>query len=311
MLLFFSSCFSDKKNKTELPDSPELKIAKKRWTREDFIRFLKIDMEDTAYLNRILAQDIFRENDTCTGYYVIRKPMNFLNTEKEIKEVFSGNTQITQMTALRDYLYATVPELYIDPIEKYRFNYKLAPDNCMENLERLKQGKEVALCGQYSSLVKLLWESNSSLPTEKLISVSMNQDSGYLLNHTVCVFYFRENNQLCGVVLDAMFGYLYPMHNGKPVTLEKAEKAFHQNNLSEFEAEYAAPQILNNKRFLTDSIWPCNFVEDVAEYYQCLPEALKKYELHQPENISLLNIEKFNQKQYEEDLMKLVLLNSN
>lgn len=294
-VLFALGCHSDKKPKAAGIATKQVK--KYTWTTNQLLEYMRVSPADTASVNALTAYGIFRPSDSCTGYYTITPAAAFDETTTEMQLLSAQGSVLDRARYIRDYLYTRVPELYLDNDLHYHVDDSIDTGNFLRLMDRYKRAEAAALCVQYAQLCKLLIDRFDNAPIEPVVKVvSMNKDSGFLLNHTVCLVYLEQKNYCQGIVIDAMYGYLFIGGNK-------------EQNTGYF--EHAGLEIRRQKRFLTNRVWPCNLVCDsLARYYQTSPGAISKYELHEPENIRLLNPLFFNYSQYGHDLNRLLQTNA-
>ncbi len=259
------------------------------WSLSDLCSYFNIKAGDTATLHNMINYGFYR-NDSCTGYYQINAPLSFNKTEAELQAIFNREGDIARARLLINYLYTTVPELYIDTGLRANFDYTITLSNAVQLINDYKAATHVALCGQYAELFRAIWQLYDSAANKPVLKVaSMSISEGYWLNHTVCLLYSYNGGQ--PVVIDVMYGYLYQPGSGR--------------------LEYADMQVLRHKRFLTNKIWPCNFLADsLAQYYLTPPKALTNYELHERERIELLNPNGFDESRFMHDLDRLLRENA-
>jgi len=285
--------------------SPDQRVAPKTWQMADAVRYCNTRHMDTSIISRLIKLDLFRVNSTCTDSITVHTPLLLNDPEQSLLAIFSSGTAFLKAKALCEYLYTTVPELYIDDAKSHPMNYQINEKNIFPMLQNLQQSKEAAFCAQYAALTKTLLELNLSSIYSTTADVYDSTDIKF--HHIVCFFYYKENDSTVGLVIDAMYGYLFPAKNSEAVTLSgiKDKKSDIKNYMT-----FIPDSILSQKRFLTDSIWPCNFLcENIFSYYKGLKGSLKKYELHQVEDIRLLGMQPLDTTAYTRGLYKALQKN--
>jgi len=286
------------------PVVPE-RISTKAWQMTDAVRECNIRHMDTAVIRRLISLGLFKPNADCTDSVTVNASYVPHDPEQAISSVFlNGNTH-QKVNSLCAYLYASVPELYIDNANHYAMNYQIDKQNVYTLLNNLQRSKEAALCSQYATLVKTLLELN--LHPGYTTAADIYDSTDVTFHHIVCLFYYKENDTAFGTVIDAMYGYIFPSENGKTLSLPdlSAKKSDMKGCIA-----FLPDSTLAQKRFLTDSIWPCNFLtENVYSYNKGLPGSLKKYELHQAEDIRLLSMQPLDTVAYTWGLYKVLQKN--
>jgi hypothetical protein len=265
------------------------------WDTEQFQAYFGLSDEEVEFF---IEKGIFDPDDTCTTQVTVlpQRTLPDVSSEKV------GETGIRMLMPMLARLHTTVPELYIDTGNTYAFNYQVTADNLGLLLDEARAGKLAALCGEYAQFVQVLWQYNFPDARDEMRIASMNRPE-FEVAHTVNLIYWQEDGVQYGLVADAMYGYVFPLYgNNMPVLLDSLPVA------TDLRMRHLNDDMLNNKRFLTDRIWPCNLVDPMRFAYHRAPKgALRSYELVMPENITELFPKGFTRADYERDLLRLLL----
>ncbi|MCF8257813.1 MAG: hypothetical protein K9J06_09675 [Flavobacteriales bacterium] len=265
------------------------------WSMNRFLIYFGLSEEQAQYF---IDMGIFDPTDTCTAQATVL-PELALPHPALSDTLQPGTEALLQMMAL---LHTALPELYIDTGNTYTFDYEVTADNLDRLLQEGQDGQLAALCGEYAQFLQVIWQrSFPDAPYEMRIASTDRPD--YAVAHTVNLLFWQENGVQYGLVADAMYGQIFPVDAaGRPVPLALMADEDGKHML------HLGAEVLNAKRFLTDRIWPCNLVNPTRHSYHHAPAgALRAYELLMPENIALLFPQDFTQRDYERELLRLLL----
>ena len=302
-LFVFSQC----KNQRQVFEPGET-IKLQSWKRMDVIKYCRKNQIDTGIVGHLIELALFRENVQCIDTLRLHAPVQLPAVKESVEKIFAHEELYQMAMSLCEYIYTTVPEMYLDNDGSYAIKYKINKNDLFKTLSDLQSGSEVAQCGEYASLASELLTS-ASLGGKGIIAStrSMSTDSGQQYNHIVCVFYQRRGDRVYGVVIDPMYGYIFPARGSAILELSDLQN---KEDFTNGYLSYLPDSILSQKRFLTDSIWPCNFLSALeCSYYKGERHALKLYELHQAEDIRLLNFKPMDTLRYERDLRDILIKN--
>lgn len=278
-----------------------ISVDKYKWEIADFENYF--NTEDSTLLISSVKKGIFRPNQDCHGTIIISTNDYPKNIKHELAEIQKQETTLKRIIHSISLLYQTIPQFYIDTGITYNFDYEISNKNFLSLLTKATRGEVAALCNNYASFSEALWRY--VFPNDKdvkIMTVSMSVPE-YNVSHTFNIFQFLENEIQYRIIVDAMYGYIFPVKNGVIIPLESI---LNTDNLPEM-IHYVNQETLSNKRFLTNKIWPCNIVqENITQYFLALPGALAKYELREPEKIEFLFPENYTIENYTLDLINIL-----
>lgn len=265
------------------------------WDTEQFRAYFGLSDKEVEHF---IAKGIFNPDDTCTTQVNVLPQ----RTLPEITNEDVGDHGIRSLMPMIARLHTTVPELYKDTGNTYTFDYQVTAENLYPLPQDARDGKLAALCGEYAQFLNIMWQRSFPDAPDEIRIASMNRPE-YAVEHTVNLIYWEQRGRQYGLVADAMYGHIFPLGADMlPIPLDSLPVA------TGLRMKHLNEDMLANKRFLTDRIWPCNLVDPVSHPYHLAPEgALRKYELLMPENITELFPKGFTRADYEKDLLRLLL----
>jgi hypothetical protein len=255
---------------------------------------------DSVYMQLLIDKGFYRPAQVCDTASHIFPATVFGSFEEDTIALFSYQAKEDRLKALCAYLYVMLPTFYIDTFDNYHFDYAIDASNIEQRISEAKTGQWATLCRGYTAAANAMWglghDRGSFLFQEADIPVADNDS----FPHTVAIFYFPQEADTQAVVLDATYGYLFPLKNDNGLcTLRELRTVDASSFVMQHNLHYLPDSVLHQKRFLTYQTWPCNFGKyGTRTYYQTPPGALRPLELREPEHIELLDLGGFDPEGY-------------
>ncbi len=269
---------------------------------------------DSIMLLTFINKGFFRPNDTCKDFQIVFPSMKIWQsqTDNELQAIFGLHTNEKTARALSDYFYKNIPELFIDTTYNFDFVYEITNENIVPLIDMGKEGKIAAICTNYTDFIEQAWHKYRPNGQDIVLSVNIDSFSNYPLSHKVNLIYFKDENTYKALVLDANFGYLYPLkEDGELFSIEELESVNLDSFSHTFSLRFSKEDVLKNKRFLTNHIWPCTYMKsEEAQYFYTQKGALRKYEIHDKESLELLNIEYYTPIIFQKTILNALVKNT-
>jgi hypothetical protein len=277
------------------------------WDVEDIKEYYNLKDEDSCAVNLFISSGVLVLDNYCHLNVQVNPPETFKSTKKEVKKLLHHTNDIDKILNILKYLYVTIPQLYLDPGDYYNFKYSINKYNILNKINLGKGGKLAATCEEYSLLYKNLWKLNKSHHKDSVIIKKINISPP---GHTLNAHYIIKNNEVYGVIADAMYGYVYPIEENQMLRINDIIDRIEHDKTDDLSFLHIDDVSLHSKRFLTNDIWACNIVnDDKAKYFKVSDRSIRKMILRTKEDIRYIFPANYTISSFQKDLLKGLIEN--